>query len=612
MASSGSFYTSTKNWTDAPNRCYVTWSQNGNTLTNTSTITYNVSVVSSPSGYVYLYDRSCKVYDQNGNIVLNKSASGSKKYTAGTTIWSGTFEVAHDASGTASIRFVISIGMTSSSRTSTADVTATLDSLDSPDLLLGVPQAYTINNTTQNTFSPYVNPDKARQYNLSYTLNGKTTTIWSMQSVSSQTFFTVDNADMLTAMNNVPSAVITFTLETYYGGEYVGTTYASSNITINLNNIRPYFPLLPTASPSTTPINGALVAGYSTAAISGTVVLATGNDSVVLKMKSISVGTVAADSSAITQSGTISLVTNLLPSNTSDLSGATAVVYLYDSRGAVSPDYTVTLPTIYGYAKPQITGNFYRTATNASTTPDEAGLYAYASFSATKSSVNNLNTLTVSCTYTGDSSGTATNGSWISLSEDGYLTFTVVATDSVTSSTATFSVPMAIFPLDLTQEYSGTGTTVGATVGGVAELGKFKSMLPSYFPNKAYGPGIIEYIRGTQASSTSTWTGDTDQDALYEGMTIMFFLPYDSTSNSVTLELTFPDNSSSGAVNVYYDKTNRMNNQFGAYSQILLAYHANYTINGQTYTGWWAMSMVGGGGGGGANISQSGNTLSIS
>ena len=596
MASSGTLNTSVANYTDHtgyPDYATFEWSAVKDEANNQSIVTYSLkaklSSGSSTTAYVYLHTRKLTI-TANGETLVNKSESSSKKVVKDSVIFSGTVNVPHNSDGTGSFAVNIKLAFYSSSVNSTGSTTFILDTLDSADSLLGVPQAYTINNTTQNTFSPYVEPDRVRQYNLSYTLNGVTTQIWNMQTVSSRTFFTINNADMLSAMNNVAQAVMTLTLETYSGGVLIGSTTATSNITINLNNFVPYFPLPPTASVNTSPINGVLVAGYSTASISGTAVLATGNNSAVLKVKSISFGTIPNDSLPITQGGAISLTTNTFPISASDVSGATVVVYMYDSRGAVSPDYTITLPTIYGYTKPTITGNFSRVADNSTTppVPDEAGEYVYCSFSASISSVNGNNSLTLSCTYTGESSGTATNGSWVALSEDGTLTFTVTATDLVESTSSTFTVMMAMFPLDLAQEYTQNGTTIGATVGGIAELGKFKSNLPSFFPQKAYGAGIIEYIRGTQSASTASWEGDTEQPALYDGMTIMYYLPFASVSSTnVTLELTFPDGSTSGAKEVYYNSTSRMTTHFGAYSQILLTYHENYHIGSNTKTGWW-------------------------
>lgn len=107
------------------------------------------------------------------------------------------------------------------------------------------------------------------------------------------------------------------------------------------------------------------------------------------------------------------------------------------------------------------------------------------------------------------------------------------------------------------------------------------------------GPGSsVEYIVGTQTSSTNAWTGITKDPALYEGKTIVYKLPYAGTSSNATLTLTFTnptDAANSGAKPVYYTGSTRITTHYGAGSVILLTYdgsgwrRADYNTNTNTF-----------------------------
>ena len=616
MATSGSFNTSVATYTDHsgyPDYATFEWVQTKDVANNQSIINYTLkaklSSGSSTTNYTYVRTRKLTVTIDGVDTVL-QNADSKKKVVKDTVIFSGSFTVPAHTDGTSSFTASIRLALYSSSVNSTGSATFTLDSLDHADTFT-MPATYTINNTTENTFGIVATPNKTpRTYDLSYTLNGQTVTVWSQETATGTKSAIVTNASLLSAMSNVSSAVLTMTLTTYYEGNLIGTYSANSNITVNTANIKPSFNGNLTVTPNTTPISGYLIAGYSSANINGNLLISAGASSVTIKTRSISFGNRPADVT-FTTSGAKSIPTPVFPQSASNVS-VTAVIYAVDSRGAVSSDYSVTF-SVYGYTKPTITGNFYRVEDNTTTPPvaDEAGQWVYCDYSATITSINGQNTLTISCTYAGESSGTATNHSWIALSENGTLTFTVTATDRVTQSVNTFTVLMAIFPIDLTQEYSSTGTEVGATIGGIADLNKFQVMIDTYLRQKAYGYGIIEPIQGEQTSATGAWTGETAETALYDGKTIMYYLPEEG-SGDATLNLTFADGTTSGAKPIYYLGSTRVNTQFEQYSQILMVYHENYEVGNSTLTGWWVLTPGSGGSSGGANITQSGNVLSIS
>lgn len=82
-----------------------------------------------------------------------------------------------------------------------------------------------------------------------------------------------------------------------------------------------------------------------------------------------------------------------------------------------------------------------------------------------------------------------------------------------------------------------------------------------------------ELIVGTQASSTSAWTGkSTKLKSLASGTRISYKLPYASTSTEVTLNMTLNNNTTTGAKNVYYLNDIRLTTQYGANSIVELIY----------------------------------------
>lgn len=85
-------------------------------------------------------------------------------------------------------------------------------------------------------------------------------------------------------------------------------------------------------------------------------------------------------------------------------------------------------------------------------------------------------------------------------------------------------------------------------------------------------------VKGTQSSSTATWTGTLDGvGALEDGLTIAYYLPYTSASN-VTLNLTI-NGTATGAIDVYYNGNTRMGTQYPAGSTILLTYYSANSIS---------------------------------
>ena len=107
--------------------------------------------------------------------------------------------------------------------------------------------------------------------------------------------------------------------------------------------------------------------------------------------------------------------------------------------------------------------------------------------------------------------------------------------------------------------------------------------------------GIIT-VNGTQTTSTASWTGNINIPALYDGLTIAYYLPRTSAAN-VTLNLTLSDETTTGAINVYATDNTRMGTQYDAGSTIYLTYWSagSISVNGvATSEARWTSSSAAG------------------
>ena len=79
--------------------------------------------------------------------------------------------------------------------------------------------------------------------------------------------------------------------------------------------------------------------------------------------------------------------------------------------------------------------------------------------------------------------------------------------------------------------------------------------------------GSVYAVIGTQTAATGSWTGNLSTlDALYDGLTIAYYLPYAGSGNA-TLNLTLK-NGTTGAKNVYYQTNSRLTTHYPAGSII--------------------------------------------
>lgn len=106
--------------------------------------------------------------------------------------------------------------------------------------------------------------------------------------------------------------------------------------------------------------------------------------------------------------------------------------------------------------------------------------------------------------------------------------------------------------------------------------------LSNYYNKSETNNYDVDFILGTQTTSTSAWTGTTSViSSLRAGTTIFYKLPYASTSTSVTLNLTLKGGGTTGAKNVFFKNTTRVTTHFGVGQVVGLTYDG---------TAWYVIS----------------------
>ena len=131
------------------------------------------------------------------------------------------------------------------------------------------------------------------------------------------------------------------------------------------------------------------------------------------------------------------------------------------------------------------------------------------------------------------------------------------------------------YRLETTGWYTGSFTigTYSKPSGGIPASDLASGVIPTQ---------LIYPVKGTQSSAPASWTGAISASALFDGLTIAYYLPYNSAAN-VTLNLTLSGGGTTGAIPVYINGSIRLGQQYGAGSMVYLTYWgANSIASGGT------------------------------
>lgn len=497
------------------------------TAENTSLVSWSFQIKSLGLGGFgdYGIPRTATI---NGTNVVNSSAYTSC-YNNQTTSWgSGSLTIPHndDGSKTISISFsATGLGDYSWNGTVTQSGSLTLTTIPRASTLTLTASSLTITNATATL--GFTATSKGNFYHkLSWKVGSSSSSVvsgWNPKQINTTSASgTINTGAILDKMPTSTSGTLTFTLETFTDSAMTnktGTSTATCSISINTSNIKPSVSL-GTIGVNTPSSFTNLVAGYSTAKVTVTSTNSRGASSFSTSF-TISKGSLSANS---TSSTSYTLTTNTLPSGTSNYT-FTITATITDSRG-VSATASKTSGTVYGYATPVISAQFYRVASSGSSTADPIGGYVYRSFSATQSyKVNNWNTtLTVTAKQDGT---TVTSGTTSALADTSSATLVVTATDKVTTVTKTLTVGTATFPLDLYDDAEGT---VGVGMGTTAVGNKVKSNMEfdivdgSDVVQSAMDPSGNIYSRKNVISGATTDTAEVNHTVQSSGGKLQMFI----------------------------------------------------------------------------------------
>ena len=159
-----------------------------------------------------------------------------------------------------------------------------------------------------------------------------------------------------------------------------------------------------------------------------------------------------------------------------------------------------------------------------------------------------------------------------------YATTTVQVAPSASSITST-TIPA----MSATNKYlwkkevvTYTDTSVPSTTSII--------LIAVYGDSGSRGNGYI-YVVSTQSANASAWTGSTTElESITTGTQILFNLRVAPSSSNTTLNLTLSGGTTTGAKNVYYSGTTRLNNQYPINSMIPLVYDGTSWYVASPYT----------------------------
>ena len=350
---------------------------------------------------------------------------------------------------------------------------------------------------------------------------------------------TISRATILGKMQTAYYDVITFTLTTYSDSAHTAQIGSPVTYTWSVlldNSMRPTISLTDLAIYQTKLSGYALFDGYTKVSTTYSSAYKTGATGITIYFSSTRENDL--DTPTVTYNSTTTLSTSgtviggPMTSNASDET-YTISAYAVDSRGMSSTTVSKSIQ-VYKYTKPVVTITAYRVDASSGDdryTPVGGGEIVYYKLTGSVQQFGspNVNTIKTDTAYTyiqagSDAKVAYDTDAWKEqVGIDSTLTITAQISDQVSSNTATYTVGMAVYPVDLYDDGIGN---VGVGLGTIAEPGKTISA------NPYYGPNVTEYIEGLQPGATGNWIGMTKQKAVYNGMLIAYWLPYTGNGNA--------------------------------------------------------------------------------
>ena len=96
-----------------------------------------------------------------------------------------------------------------------------------------------------------------------------------------------------------------------------------------------------------------------------------------------------------------------------------------------------------------------------------------------------------------------------------------------------------------------------------------------------------EFIIGEQNTTTSTFLGTTQSEALFDGKKIIYWLPCDTMEGEPVSLILKLSNNSLVEYPIYINGLTPLTNEYGAGTPIRLIFRENVNVNNTTVSGWW-------------------------
>lgn len=487
------FYTSAVTGYGVTVRGLCTYTESDvSTTNNTSKLTVGLKAY-APDGWRSIRYAKMTV-TVNGSVVSTQTLSSTiEEGWDGTVIFADkALTITHNNNGAATVNISVEIGFGTTSANSTGSANFSLTTIARASTLTTV-SAITINSTSGSASITKIVSKGNFYHKVQYSFNNSS---WNnladkvhVDSTTSDDYLTLERTKILAGYPTVASSILYLRVYTYSDSAettQVGSVQtASVSVSIDTSVIKPKVTVSTAIAVDSSPISGYLVAGHSSAKAGFTTTNSSGATDVTTyySIPSGFVGTLVTTSHE--GAGAVTVKTNALPNNGSANTKVRIQAYAVDSRGAVSDTVHTTDLTVYPYNPPKITAEFFRCVSTSNKNADEAGKAATGTFSSAlgaNASVNGQNTIqSTTCTYS-KNGGTAksfqTNGVTEAIGESDVVVFTVKASDKVSSVTSIFTVPAALFPIDLYQN----GSDMGVGLGTIAVKDRIVAGLPLVHP----------------------------------------------------------------------------------------------------------------------------------